>query len=131
MPNEEFSLDREMNIENNVDATGKKWNVHTERGRHLFYALPEGARPDAIIPDKLQGKFTKRMYLETEIKRYVQESWDHADRIAQKNERKAQAAKEAANGRKQEAKESTDTPNANTNVSKPSSSDNKESKGKK
>ena len=101
MPNEEFSLDREMNIENNVDATGKKWNVHTERGRHLFYTLPENARPDAVIPDRLQGKFTKRMYLESEIKKYVQDTWDHADRVAQKNERKAQVAREHKNAKKE------------------------------
>jgi len=103
MPNQEFSLDREMNIQNNVDATGKKWVIHTERGRHLFYTLPEGARPDAVIPDRLKGMFTKRMYLIDEIERYVKSSWDHADEVARKNERKAQAAKEAkSNAKRQE-----------------------------
>jgi len=102
MPNQEFSLDREMNIQNNVDATGKKWVIHTERGRHLFYTLPEGARSDAVIPDRLKGMFTKRMYLLDEIQRHVHDSWEHADAIKLKNERKAQAAKEAKRGKANE-----------------------------
>ena len=92
---EEFSLDREQNIAHNIDATGKKWDIHTERGRHLYYTLPAGARPDSVIPEKLQGMFTKRMYLEDKIKEHVVESWNHADAVAAKNARKAQAAKEA------------------------------------
>lgn len=102
----EFSLDREINVERNIDATGKKWIIHCERGRHLFYTLPEGARPDSVIPDPLQGKFTKRMLLQSLIEKHVQDSWEHAEQVAQKNARKAQAAKEQKNGKKDaEAKE--------------------------
>lgn len=97
----EFSLDREINEERNIDATGKKWLIHTERGRHLFYTLPEGARPDAVIPDSLQGKFTKRMLLQSLIKKHVQDSWEHAEQVAQKNARKAQAAKENKGAKEQ------------------------------
>jgi len=128
MPNEEFSLDREMNIQNQVDATGKKWLVHTERGRHLFYTLPDGARPDAVIPERLKGMFTKRMYLETEIDRYVKESWEHADQIKAKNERKAQAAKEAQRAKK--AEESTDTPDTDSDERKSGTTSSKGSKSK-
>jgi len=102
MPNQEFSLDREMNIQNNVDATGKKWVVHTERGRHLFYVRPEGGREDSVIPPKLQGMWTKRLYIDAALKQYLKDSWDHADEITRKNERKAQAAKEAKRGKADE-----------------------------
>lgn len=95
MSDKEFSLDREQNIEHNVDAQGKRWEIHTERGRHLYYTLPSGARADTPIPETLSGMFTKRMYLEDKIKEYVKSSWDHADLVAAKNARKAQAAKEA------------------------------------
>lgn len=91
----EFSLDRETNINENIDATGKKWEIHVEKGRHLFYTLPTGARADTVIPEKLQGMFTKKMYLDNRIREWVTESWNHADEVAAKNARKAQAAKEA------------------------------------
>ena len=91
---EAFNLDRETNIENNIDATGKKWVIQTERGRHLFFVRPDPDRADAVIPDLLQGKWTKRMYLQDAIDTYIKRSWEHADAVAQKNERKAQVAKE-------------------------------------
>ena len=100
---EQFDLDRETNIANNIDATGKKWVVHTERGRHLFFTRPDPDRADLVIPDNLQGKWTKKALLDEEIKKHVQGSWAHADHIAQKNARKAQAAKEAkANAKKED-----------------------------
>jgi hypothetical protein len=105
MPNEEFSLDRELNIQRNIDATGKKWQVVTERGRHFFLARPEGARPDSIIPEILQGKFTKKMYIEEAIKKHVADSWAHADAVDRKNERKREAAREQAKNGRKETKE--------------------------
>lgn len=99
---EAFDLDRDTNISNNIDATGKKWNIYTERGRHLFFTRPDPDRADAVIPKDLQGRWTKRMLLDEAIRLYVRRSWDHADEIKAKNERKAQAAKEAqANARKE------------------------------
>lgn len=92
---ESFDLDRDTNIANNIDATGKKWNIHTERGRHLFFARPEPDRADAVIPKDLEGRWTKRMLLDEAIKLHVRKSWDHADEVRVRNERKAQAAKEA------------------------------------
>ena len=103
---EQFDLDRDTNIANNIDATGKKWNIFTERGRHLFFARPEPDRADAIIPKDLQGRWTKRMLLDEAIKLHVRKSWDHADEVRIKNERKAQATKEAQANARKETKES-------------------------
>lgn len=101
---ESFDLDRDTNIAQNIDATGKKWNIYTERGRHLFFARPEPDRADAVIPKDLEGRWTKRMLLDEAIKLHVRKSWDHADEVRVRNERKAQAAKEAkANARKENA----------------------------
>lgn len=91
----EFNLDREMNIRENIDATGKKWVIYTERGRHLFFTRPEPDRADAVIPDILQGRWTKRMLLDEAIKLHVKKSWDRAEEVAAKQARRAQAAKEA------------------------------------
>jgi hypothetical protein len=95
-----------VNPRTGLDATGKKWNIYTERGRHLFFARPEPDRADAVIPKDLAGRWTKRMLLDSAIKLHVRRSWDHADEVRIKNERKAQAAKEAQANARKETKES-------------------------
>lgn len=96
----EFNLDREQNIEHNIDATGKKWVVYTERGRHFFFVRPEPDRKDAVIPDQIAGRWTKKGLLEDKVKRYVTESWDNAAKADAKAERKRQVAKEYSNAKK-------------------------------
>lgn len=97
---EEFNLDREQNIENNIDATGKKWNIYTEKGRHFFFARPEPDRKDAVIPELIRGRWTKKGLLEARVKRYVTESWEQADRADMKAERKREVAREYNNAKK-------------------------------
>lgn len=100
---EVFDLDRDTNIKNNIDAQGKKWEIHKDRTNHLLYARPAGGRADSVIPDSLQGAWTKHMLLKERIELYVKESWDHADKINQRNERKRLAALEhQQNKRKKE-----------------------------
>ena len=89
----EFNLDRDISIKNNVDAQGKKWVIHYNRGTSMCYVRPEPDRVDAIIPDELQGLWTKPSLVEPLIRKYLIESWDHADAVARKNARKAAAAK--------------------------------------
>lgn len=115
---ETFNLDRETNIKENIDATGKKWKIYTERGRHLFFTRPEPDRADAVIPESLSGRWTKRMLLDDAIKLHVVNSWDHADEVRIRNERKAQAAKEQKNAKSLREKE-----NAKASTSKDSASD--------
>lgn len=92
----DFSLDRELSIENDVDATGKKWVIHMNRQNGLCYVRPEPDRSDAVIPDELQGLWTKPSLLVPKLKDYLNASWNHAEAAKQKADRKAQAAKEAA-----------------------------------
>jgi hypothetical protein len=101
---EMYNLDRENNIQASVDALGKKWEIHYNKQTGLCYARPNPDRSDAQIPKDLEGLWTKPSLLAPRIKKYVTDTWDHADRIKQENERKVQAAKEHAALEKKEAK---------------------------
>lgn len=100
---EVFDLDRDQNIKNNVDATGKKWIIVKDRTNHLLYARPEGGRADSVIPEKMAGAWTKQVLLQEQIKMHVQRSWDKADAAAEKQRRRQEAAKEQERRNAQEA----------------------------
>ena len=101
---EKFDLDRQTNLDNNIDGQGKKWEIKQERGRALYFARPNPDRADMLIPKNMQGLWTKVELLMTEIKMYVKQSWEHADLAAAKALRVKEAAKEADNARKAEIK---------------------------
>jgi len=94
---EEFNLDRETNVENNIDSTGKKWEIKLQRGSSLCFARPNPDREDARIPKELEGRWTKPSLLRERIKEYVNKSWDIADAANIKAERKREVAKEYKN----------------------------------
>ena len=83
----EFNLDRETNIENNIDASGKKWEVLHKRGTALYLARPVPDRKDAIIPGRFAGMWTKAQHCQEQISIYVKNSWLEADRVRAKNAR--------------------------------------------
>lgn len=91
---EEFNLDREVSVERNVDAEGKKWMIHVNRQNGLCYLRPEPDRVDAHIPTELRGLWTKPSLLQPKLNAYLQKSWDKADKANADQERKRQAAKE-------------------------------------
>jgi hypothetical protein len=91
----EFNLDREVSIEKNVDALGKKWVIHINRQNGLCYARPEPDRSDAVIPKQMKGLWTKPALLETRIKAYLKATWDKAEVAQAEAAKKAQVAKEA------------------------------------
>lgn len=91
---DEFNLDREVAIERNIDATGKKWVIHANRQNGLCYVRPDPDRVDAVIPDTMKGLWTKAALLQGRILQYLNESWDKADAANQAAERKRQAARE-------------------------------------
>jgi len=99
-----FDLNRENNIDANVDALGKKWIIHFNKQNGLCHARPKPDRSDAVIPKDLKGQWTKPSLLEPRIKKYVTETWDVAVKAQADAERTAQAAKENAAARKQKAK---------------------------
>ena len=91
----EFNLDREVAIERNVDATGKKWVIHVNRQNGLCYVRPEPDRSDAVIPEQMKGLWTKPSLLQPRIESYLNASWDKADAANLAAERKREVAREA------------------------------------
>lgn len=125
-----YDLNRAQHEEANVDALGKKWVIHFNRQNGLCYARPEPDRSDAIIPKEMKGLWTKAGLLETKIKAYVKESWDHAEQKRLEADRKAQAAKEQEKLRAKEAKIAAEE-NAKAEVSLEESKDDKATVKKK
>ena len=95
----EFNLDREVSIEKNVDALGKKWVIHANRSNGLCYVRPEPDRVDAVIPEDMRGLWTKPSLLKNKLDSYLNKSWDQAEAAAQKAERK-KAANDAGTANK-------------------------------
>lgn len=94
---ETYNLDRQIAIENNVDALGKKWEI-TKAGResNLLIAIPNPYREDFVCPKPFAGKWTSNDLIQEAITLYLNQSWDQAEAIIQKNARKKAAAEEAA-----------------------------------
>lgn len=90
----EFNLDREVSIQNNVDAEGKKWVVHVQRSNGLCYARPEPDREDAVIPKEFQGLWTNPSKLMPKIMAYLNRTWDKAEKANLDAERKREVARE-------------------------------------
>jgi len=94
-----FDINREVSIEKNVDATGKRWVIHANRSNGLCYIRPDPDRENAQIPKQMQGLFTKASLAKAEIDKYLKLSWDQAEQAQLKNKQKAEriaAKKEAA-----------------------------------
>jgi hypothetical protein len=81
----EFSLDRQQNIANNIDASGKKWEVLHKRGTAMYLARPVPDRKDAQIPARFAGFWTKAQLCQDQIRMHCEQSFQEADRIAAKN----------------------------------------------
>ena len=103
-----FNLDRENNIDASVDAFGKQWQVHVQKGNGLCYVRPNPDREDAVIPPKLQGLWTKPSLVQPLIKAHCVASWDQADAAKLKADREVQAAKEQELLEKKELKAKND-----------------------
>ena len=96
MSDDTFNLDREVNLQNNIDAEGKKWVIKKQRSNGLLFVRPEPDRVDAVIPKELQGLWTKHILLEGAVNSYLAASWDKAEAATKRKELKEQAAKEQA-----------------------------------
>ena len=109
---ETFNLDREVSMERNVDAEGKKWVIHVNRQNGLCYLRPEPDRVDAIIPKDLQGLWTKPSLLQPKLEQYLKKTWDKADAANAAAERKREVAREQQRLEKElkEAEEAKETP---------------------
>ena len=105
MTEQQFSLDRENNINANVDALGKRWKIYRNKGNGLCFTRPEPDRSDAIIPKDMGGLWTRKDLLQEKVNNYVVETWDVADKVQEGLDRKAAAAAENAALAKKVAKE--------------------------
>ena len=77
---EKFDLDRVTNIENNIDAFGKKWEiVRKDRATALLIAKPNPYRKDFVCPEEFVGAWTSFDRLQEKVKLYVTRTWDLAD----------------------------------------------------
>ena len=90
-----FNLDREMQVKNNVDAFGKKWEIKQKRGSALYFAVPNPYRSDFVCPKYMVGLWTKVELLQEQIRKHVDESWDKSDKAKAEADRKAEALKES------------------------------------
>ncbi len=91
---DEFNLDREVALERNIDATGKKWVIHKRRSNGLLFVRPDPDRVDAVIPKPISGLWTKIVLLQNALDQYLNATWDKAEAAQKQAERKKQAAKE-------------------------------------
>ncbi len=91
-----FNLDREQNLKERIDPTGRKWEVHTKRGSSLYHARPNPDRDDAVIPSLFYGEWTKAELLLEKIDLYLTRAWDKSDAAAEDARRVKEAAKEQA-----------------------------------
>lgn len=93
MEHEDFSLNRDESIQNNIDATGKKWSIVPVRGLALYKVEPMDPRIN--VPKAIGGQWTKQEWLQEKVNRFLNESWDKAEEARQRTERTEQAKKEA------------------------------------
>ncbi len=91
-----FNPDRQYNIKENTDASGKKWNIHKTRQQGLYYARYEGFQEGNILPQGLEGRFTKPELCQKSINTYLTLSWDESEKAQVKAQRAKQAAIEVA-----------------------------------
>jgi hypothetical protein len=93
---EQFDLNRQVSLENKIDPTGKKWEVHGERGTALVHARPNPDREDAVIPDSFKGKWTSPTVLREKIDVWLNQQWNKSDTKAHKADGKKRAKKVSA-----------------------------------
>jgi hypothetical protein len=102
---EKFDLNRETNISNNIDATGKKWEItRHNRANALLVARPIPFRSDFQCPASFAGKWTSYDKLQELVQQHVVQTWDQADKATAKAERAKQVLLEAEAFKKAEAK---------------------------
>ena len=80
---EDFSPERSVSEPNMIDAMGRKWKVAKTRQGHMFHARYEPWGDNGkgqALPKEVEGLWTKPDWLENSIKRYIEKTWDKADR---------------------------------------------------
>lgn len=102
---ETFNLDRQINIDNNIDALGKKWEVVHLKGSALYEARPNPYNAQTNTPPEMEGRWTKPDLLMKQIKKYLNASWDMAEEAQKKSAANKRAADQRAATKEANAKD--------------------------
>lgn len=104
---EKFDLDRQISLENSIDPTGKKWEIHGQRGSALVHVRPNPDREGAVIPKPLEGKWTSPSVLKEKIDVWLKTQWNASDKSVLKADgrKRAKSAKESLEALSKEVKE--------------------------
>lgn len=95
--------DKEYQDQINVDATGKEWVIFRNRGTSLYFVRPNPDRADAVIPDLMEGLFTKSERAQDAINRYLEVNLQETTRKNVKSDRKDAVSAEQQMAKIQEA----------------------------
>jgi len=93
--NEAFNLERKTAMKEMIDPTGKKWELHGQRGSSLVHARPNPDRSDAQIPKEFSGQWTSPTVLVERITAWLNRQWDASDEQARINALRAGRTMEA------------------------------------
>lgn len=91
---DKFNLDRQMNVDNNIDALGKKWEIVHIKGSALYEGRCNPYDERVATPKEFEGRWTKPTLLDKQIKVYVNRTWDMAEEAAKKAPGKERAKKQ-------------------------------------
>lgn len=106
---EKFNIDRHISIENDIDPTGKKWEIKGTRGSALVCAQPNPGTATSAIPAEFAGQWTSPSTLKEKITHWLNVQWDKSDRAALESSMKGKAPAPAVVEPKQTPEESLAT----------------------
>jgi hypothetical protein len=82
---EVFNLDRKVNMQENIDPTGKKWEVKKVNiSGSLYVAVPNPYREDFVCPKEFAGSWTQPSILQEKITIWLNRQWDKAEAAQQR-----------------------------------------------
>lgn len=97
MSEEAFNLDRKVNVAENIDPTGKKWEIKkVNKTGALYVAVPNPYHADFVCPKSFQGAWTQPSVLQEKISIWLNLQWDKAEKAQQRAGIVATQAKLAA-----------------------------------
>ncbi len=80
MSEQAFNLDRKVNMEENIDPTGKKWEIKkVNKSGALFLAVPNPYRADFVCPTPFAGSWTQPSVLQEKITAWLNQQWDKSE----------------------------------------------------
>lgn len=80
-----FNLDRKINMQENIDPQGKKWEIKKQnKSGSLYVAVPNPYRADFVCPKPFSGAWTLPSTLQEKITSWLNTQWDKAEKAQQR-----------------------------------------------